>query len=680
MKPGFKHLVLFLAICMASFSTVKTYAQGWLWGRGSGGATTLAWGAVADNDGNVFTVANCYGPMYGSATDVTFGSTVVPFSSYTSPPSSAARQVVWAKYSTAGVPLWAGGTQNGDCWLYNHATDQLGNLIVFGCFRSPTLQIGSVILNNPYYYDLPIADGRFFLAKFSPSGTCLWAIADGGMSHANYAGSVATDNSGNIYITASYARPHLNIGSFTLDNTDTTGSVTYGATDDIFVAKYSPGGVPVWATSIGGTLNDYPADIAVSSGGSVYICGNLTSPSITVGPSVIVNPYAVGGFVSPAPPSFAMIAKFSGISGAPVWAECAGGTRGAMASSLANDNFDNMYMTGNFKDTSITFGATTLTRPYPASTPYYNLFLVKYTAANTVAWGKVIGAASSNLNNVGVATSRCAVWVEGLFNGAAMVDGTIIPFPYTCCAHIFVAGFDHAGSLFDQSSLSSAGSQVGSPSCDADGNLYIGGSYSGSISIGPDLLNVSITLGQQHTYAGKYRPPSLCCDFASGASFTHTGIPSVDFNYTGAPGYDSLRWYFGDGSTSTDPNPTHVYTDSGTYIACLYAYFACNVDVTMGDCDTIVVPWKGQSLVGNSIAAGDNIELFPNPTGNQLTIKASTGKYNFYTITNTIGQVILSKPITQSETKVNTQSLAPGIHYLTLAGDKEIRVLKFVKN
>ncbi len=60
------------------------------------------------------------------------------------------------------------------------------------------------------------------------------------------------------------------------------------------------------------------------------------------------------------------------------------------------------------------------------------------------------------------------------------------------------------------------------------------------------------------------------------ASFTNTspasGVPPVSISFTNTstgPGVLSYLWNFGDGTTSTLPNPTHIYTSNGSYTTTL---------------------------------------------------------------------------------------------------------------
>jgi len=76
-------------------------------------------------------------------------------------------------------------------------------------------------------------------------------------------------------------------------------------------------------------------------------------------------------------------------------------------------------------------------------------------------------------------------------------------------------------------------------------------------------------------------------------------------------------WDFGDGSYSTQQNPSHQFKDYGIYYVCLTASNECSSDVF---CDSIF-----------NIPEGDNLNLvqvYPNPPSNTLTISNPTSLSN----------------------------------------------------
>lgn len=77
-------------------------------------------------------------------------------------------------------------------------------------------------------------------------------------------------------------------------------------------------------------------------------------------------------------------------------------------------------------------------------------------------------------------------------------------------------------------------------------------------------------------------------------------------------------------------------------------------------------------------ATANNIRIYPNPATEELTIKTEQA-YNSYTITNSIGQVMLEQDIKNTESKINIKSLSKGIYYISLKGQGGTEVRKFVK-
>ncbi|MCW3121679.1 MAG: hypothetical protein JWQ38_1171 [Flavipsychrobacter sp.] len=574
MKPISTFILIILLIFFPLKSLLPTSsAQGmWKWGRTSTSAAFVdSWCITTDASGNVFG---------GGYIETVLGRPLA-FGSITMPPvvagSWGGRQAFWTKYDPTGTLLWADGVADSSSYIFNIATDPSGNLIVFGSFTPKAIKIGPFILKNKYTG----YRAQYFLAKIDPSGTVLWAIADGNAMPAMMysfgtflmsTGSVATDATGNIYITSSFTEPTMNIGSTTLTN-------SIAGTNDVFVAKYSPAGTPLWATSFGGLDDEYGFGITVSSTGDVYVCGDFASPSITIGSKTITN-----GIADP----LAYIARFSGSSGAHMWAEKGDGMHGSLGLDLTSDNIGNVYMSGGFCDTTITFGTTTIRRGFPNVVPQPAAFLVQYSSADAVTWEQTMGTDSLGVLGFSVALASCGqVWISG--SPPYPGSGPRVPQHDVVIATgdtlkmdpgrdpAFIAGYDLYGGVAGYKSIGGGGDDQQGIACDSKGNVYMCSDYYGSITVNTDILSTGAT---ESFVMAKYIPPPPDTSYNVIDTSACGGVKSVTLR--ARPGYTYL---WDDGSTG----PTRIVSSAGKYyVRCTNCAGSLIVDTTNLFITTIV--------------------------------------------------------------------------------------------
>jgi PKD repeat protein len=162
----------------------------------------------------------------------------------------------------------------------------------------------------------------------------------------------------------------------------------------------------------------------------------------------------------------------------------------------------------------------------------------------------------------------------------------------------------------------------------------------------------------------------------------------------------SWLWDFGDGNTSTEQNPTHTYSQAGIYSVSLsiQSVDSCSSIISF-DLDTEnplmfnesgnVVPVLGlNSLATNSTRNLDNfgkIELFPNPTSSDITVKMNiqSEQEMEISINDVSGKRILTKnqSVNAGEQTVNldVNDLIPGVYFLQIRSEKGAKSMKFVK-
>ena len=192
-----------------------------------------------------------------------------------------------------------------------------------------------------------------------------------GTSANDFASSVATDSSGNVYVTG-YTEGELE-GS-------NAGSV------DLFVVKYDSGGAKQWTKQLGTSSSDYASGIATDSSGNVYLTG-YTSGALDNNTSAGQNDLFVVKYDS---------------SGAKQWTKQLGTSSLDSAYGIATDSSGNVYVTGS------TWGDLD-----GSNACYADLFVVKYDSGGIKQWTQQLGSAVDD-TAFGITTdSSGSVYVTG---------------------------------------------------------------------------------------------------------------------------------------------------------------------------------------------------------------------------------------------------------------------------
>jgi len=248
-----------------------------------------------------------------------------------------------AKYDPDGNCLWvkkAGGS------IFDFANgisiDKKGNSYITGGFTGPaafdTIQLPGY--NNPGWTDI-------FIAKYDPTGTCLWAKQAGGKRQNNsgiVSYSISVDAAGSSFITGDFMDT-TTFGTKTLINLNHT--------TNYFVAKYDLNGNCLWADQVSGYYNESIGyGIASDSIGNCYATGYFHGASLFGA----IQLEGFGGhdiFVTKYDPN-----------GNCLWARQAGGAdQDDYGSKIFVDAIGNSYTTGFFDSDTAAFGTIKIYGP-----------------------------------------------------------------------------------------------------------------------------------------------------------------------------------------------------------------------------------------------------------------------------------------------------------------------------
>jgi len=366
------------------------------------------------------------------------------------------KDVLVARYLPDGVPLWARRIgAEADDRANGVATDVAGNVAITGSvsnyvdFGDGTVT-GTGGSNDAFVAVYAAADGAY-----------LWARRMGGSgSETGYA--IAVDAAGNVVVAGTF-QGAVDFG---------TGFLTAagGTTDqDIFVAKYSPTGTPLWTKRFGGaTAFEYVYGVAVDAAGDVLLAGAF-SGTVGFGGAALAS---AGGYD-------AVLVKLSGGTGAHVWSKGFGGTGDDYGYGVAVDPSGNVALTGAFRNTA-DFGGGPL-----ASAGGSDLFLASFTPSGAHRWSRRAGGSGDDAGRA-VAVAGDLV-VTGAFQGT--VDFGAGPLVAAGGGDQFVARYGAAGTLVWARRFGGLGYQYGAAiAMGASGNPIVAGYFQTAIDLGSGTL------------------------------------------------------------------------------------------------------------------------------------------------------------------------------------------------
>ncbi len=440
--------------CFILLQLCSAIAQNWTWAETAGGILPdEANGCAIDRNGNRY----MSGFFFSSSIDFGHGNSIS---------NGGICDGFIVKYDAGGNAVWASKVKGtGEDKATKCAVDDSGNVIITGYFDSPSIQFGGNNANKVSNYDGSGNTFDCFIAKYSAVGTPLWFHAIGETDDDGGSG-VATDSSGNIFLTGWFRATSITLGSFTLYNRGTVG------TSDMFVVKYNPSGQVLWARNAGSTDDDKGNGCAVDRFGNVIVTGYSKGDSIHFDSNAFANHGGKDAFVAKYNPNGLLLeaASFGGASGeeafacsadangnifvagnfsdaafmfdtvaftntgsssaaflvklnpslVPLWAICASSNANDEARGCATDSYGNTVITGVFTGSSISFGNTVLN-----NNGGEEIFLVKYNPQGQQFWAKKVGKSKDDGSNDCAVGVSGQVVVAGYYNSSTLTFGNI---------------------------------------------------------------------------------------------------------------------------------------------------------------------------------------------------------------------------------------------------------------
>jgi PKD repeat protein len=169
--------------------------------------------------------------------------------------------------------------------------------------------------------------------------------------------------------------------------------------------------------------------------------------------------------------------------------------------------------------------------------------------------------------------------------------------------------------------------------------------------------------------------PTAAFSFTAGA----TGQMTYFTDETNGHGSTLIAWLwnFGDGSTSVQQNPDHVYNAEGTYWATLVVFNDCGSDTVV---QQIVIVTDGIHETENTL------QLFPNPVQDNMTTliftsqAAETFSIRLY---SSDGQIISTSTFDavagENRYQLRLDELSKGMYWLELSSEQRLQRIPLIK-
>lgn len=453
---------------------------------------------------------------------------------------------------------------------YNYADGARGEVI---CDADGNIYVGTCTFSS----DFPTTQNSFgstyhggqegVVFKFDPNlSQLLWSGYFGGSSKdAIY--SIDIDQNNEVYIA----------GGTTSLNLPTTSGVWHPLAPGIdkcngFVAHIDAAGSNIIAsTYIGSTEYDQVYFVRVDRLRNVYVTGQTKAPGNTFIINAAYNTPNSGQFISKLPNNLA----------APIWSTAFGtgnGIPNISFTAFAVDLCNRVYLSGwgrnwNFTSNEGTFGMEVTPNAYQTQTDGMDFYLmVLADDASHLEYATFFGEIHPNGSNA--------------YCGHDHVDGG-------------TSRFDKRGNIYQSVCASCGFGCNGFPTYPNPGvwSPDNGGMANPSEWICNNAL-FKFSFALPLTIAD-FQAPTVCLN--SPTNFTNTSQLATEY-----------YWDFGDGNQSTDVNPTHTYTQAGTYYVTLIA----NNPTSCNMADTIIRPVVVESL---QIQTNDTSICF----GNSVTLTAT---------------------------------------------------------
>ncbi len=403
-----KQRILFLLIIFL-FLTHLIFGQDWVLSTTINGSDIEPKYSVIDNSNNIY--------LYS-----TFYDTIFDFSNLK---SYGVRDLLLAKINMQGQILWYqhigsdGNDNTGGITLDNN-----NNVYILGnYFKTCKFNATDTLINT--------GNGDVFLAKYNSQGIFQWAKRICSSNTNQGSTDLKFDGNNNRLIIAGFFKDSLIVGS-TLSDMDTIIGNSFTSN---FISAFSIEGNHLWSKSFLATSN-FTRFIKTDINSNGYYFGgyfqNIFYLDIDTITSYVPNQYDV----------FIYKTDFNGNG---EWVRRIRGQNTENFKTLATDEYDNVYILGNYNSSSIFVDSSeTFTNTYSGNIGGYDTYIGKYNKTGVLQWFLRKGSTAKDIYNDFVVRNN-VIYATGYFANQIVFNEDTLRTSDPLNEDAFLAAFNEIG-------------------------------------------------------------------------------------------------------------------------------------------------------------------------------------------------------------------------------------------
>lgn len=326
--------------------------------------------------------------------------------------------------------------------------------------------------------------------------TYQWANSAGSAANSEYGQAIASDPSGNVYVTGAFT------GVVDFDPSAGTSTLSsLSGSQDIFLAKYDINGAFLWVKQIAGTNTEKPFDLVADASGA-YLAG-IFMGTVDFDPNAGTNNIT---FLGGGTDGDGFFAKYD-VNGNLTWVDRIGSTGNDRVIGIAVDASQNVYVSGFIgANADMDPGAPVVTFAVAGT---YNAFFGKYSSTGAYTFAKQITGGYSEGDDINIDASG-NIYLTGSFATSNDFDPSAGTANLSTASltqlDVFLAKYTSAGLYTYAKQIGGIGVDIGFQVVpDALGNVYLGGVFSSSCDFDPTAATSTLTsAGQGDLFVAKY--------------------------------------------------------------------------------------------------------------------------------------------------------------------------------